>query len=45
MSSKDIQSKKKSSKDSSSTKKKIGKASAKVDKNILLIEKLTIENK
>ena len=45
MSSKDIQSKKKSSKDNSSTKKKIGKASAKVDKNKLLIEKLTIENK
>ena len=45
MSSKEKKSNKQSSKDNSSTKKKVGKTSAKVDKNKLLIEKLTIENK
>ena len=45
MSSKEIKSKKQSSKDNSSNKKKVRRASAKVDKNKLLIEKFTIENK
>jgi len=45
MSSKKMKSKKQSSKDNSSNKKKIGKASAKIDKNKLLIEKITTENK
>ena len=45
MSSKETKSKKQSSKDNSSHKKKVGKSSAKVDKNKLLIEKFTIENK
>ena len=40
-----MKSKKQSSKDNSSNKKKIGKASAKIDKNKLLIEKITTENK
>ena len=40
-----MKSKKQSSKDNSSNKKKIGKASAKIDKNKLLIEKITAENK
>ena len=45
MSSKETKSKKQSSKDNSSNKKKVRRASAKVDKNKLLIEKFTIENK
>ena len=45
MSSKETKSKKQSSKDNSSNKKKVRRASAKVDKNKLLIEKITIENK
>jgi len=45
MSSKETKSKIQSSKDNSSNKKKVRKASAKVDKNKLLIEKITIENK
>ena len=45
MSSKETKSKKQSSKDNSSNKKKVRRAAAKVDKNKLLIEKFTIENK
>jgi len=45
MSSKETKSKKQSPKDNSSNKKKVRRASAKVDKNKLLIEKFTIENK
>ena len=45
MSSKKTKPKKQSSKDNSSNKKKVRRASAKVDKNKLLIEKFTIENK
>ena len=45
MSSKKTKSKKESSKDNTSNRKKVRRAAAKVDKNKLLIEKFTIENK
>ena len=45
MSSKKMKTKKQSSKDNSSNKKKVGKSTARVDKNKLLIEKLTTDNK
>ena len=45
MSSKKMKTKKQSSKDISPNKKKVGKSAARVDKNKLLIEKLTTDNK
>ena len=45
MSSKKMKTKNQSSKDNSSNKKKVGKSAARVDKNKLLIEKLTTDNK
>ena len=45
MSSKKMKAKKQSSKDNSSNKKKVGKSTARVDNNKLLIEKLNTDNK